>query len=107
MQQGQYTVYALVDAEGRTLAVNSDAFLADTEGWTAIDQGQGDRYHHAQGNYLPGPVMDHRGVCRYKLTEGEVTERTREEMDADYVPPVARPTAEELLDAMMGGIADA
>lgn len=34
-------------------------------------------------------------------------ERTAEEMDADYVPPVYKPSAEELLDALMEGIADA
>lgn len=62
---------------------------------------------HAQGNYLPGPVTDERGIPRYKLVDGEVVERTQEEMDADYVPPMVKPSAEELLDALMEGIANA
>lgn len=82
-----YGVYIKTDAEGRITGINSSAFLPDTAGWMKIDEGFGDKYHHAQGNYLPGPLMDDRGVYRYKLEDGQVVERTREEMDADYVPP--------------------
>ena len=31
-----------------------------------------------------GSLMDERNVYRYKYTDGEVIERTAEEMDADY-----------------------
>ncbi len=102
-----YKVYVRNDDAGRVIDVNSSAFIVDTTGWTKIDEGSGDRYHHAQGNYLPGPVFDERGIPRYKLVDGEVVERTQEEMDGEYVPPVAQPTAEELLAALMGGVSDA
>lgn len=102
-----YSVFVRADSEGRILEVNSSAFLSDTAGWTQIDEGVGDRYHHAQGNYLPWPVTDERGIPRYKLVDGEVVERTQEEMDADYTPPEVEPTAEELLAALMEGIANA
>ncbi len=82
-----YSVYIRTDESNRITAINSSAFLRDTEGWTLIDQGHGDRYAHAQGNYLPMPLVDDRGVCRFKLVEGVVTERTQEEMDADYTLP--------------------
>lgn len=55
-------VYAKADEDGRVIAINSDAFLTDTTGWVEIDHGTGDKYHHAQGNYLPGQLMDWRGV---------------------------------------------
>lgn len=87
MSVEEYTVYIRVDDAGRVVGVNSSAFVRGTNGWTAIDAGRGDRYHHAQGNYLPGPLVDERGICRYKLDGGAVVERTQEEMDADWVEP--------------------
>ena len=83
-----YKVYVRVDETGRVVSINSSAFLRDTDGMVEIDVGPGDRFHHAQGNYLPGPLMDGRGVFRYKLEGGNVVERTEEEMQADVKPPV-------------------
>ena len=83
----EYLVYIRVDDAGRVVDINSSAFLTDTDGWVQIDRGHGDRFHHAQGNYLPGPLMDERGVYRYKLADGAVVERTAEELDADWVEP--------------------
>ena len=94
MEKRTFTVYARADAEGRIVAVNSDAFLSDTDGWTAVDSGTGDRYHHAQGNYLPGPLRDERGIARYRLEGGAVAERTAGEMDAD----LAAQPAQEMTD---------
>ena len=102
-----YRVFALTDERDRILDINSDAFLADPAGWTQIDEGVGDRYHHAQGNYLPKSLYDERGIPRYKLVDGQVVERTQEEMEADYVPQQQNPTAEELLQALMEGIENA
>ena len=82
-----YGVYVRTDDTGRITAINSDAFLPNLTGWAKIDEGYGDRHHHAQGNYLDGPLYDERGICRYKLADGAVAPRTQEEMDADYVPP--------------------
>ena len=93
-------VYAKADDDGRVIAINSDAFLTDTSGWIEIDHGTGDKYRHAQGNYLPGQLMDWRGVYRYKLSGGAVVERTQEEMDSDYTPPEHRPTTEQRVDAL-------
>lgn len=90
-----YIVYGRMDDAGRLVAVNSSAYMSDTDGWMELDRGVGVRYHHAQGNYLPGPLMDERGIFRYKLVNGVVTERTKEEMDADYVPPEVNPTDTE------------
>ena len=91
-----YKVYARVDAEGRILAINSDAFLPDPSGWVLIDEGTGDRYHHAQGNYL-GPVMNESGVPMFKLVDGVVMRRTAAEMDAETMPAEEKPSLEERL----------
>lgn len=82
----EYKVYVRVDNDGRVVSINSSAFVLDTEGMVEIDHGPGDRYHHAQGNYLPGPLLDMRGICRYKMVDGALAERTAEEMEADVKP---------------------
>lgn len=107
METKPYGVYVKTDESGRITAINSDAFLPSLDGWIKIAEGYGDKHHHAQGNYLDKPIMDARGVYRYKLVDGEGVARTAAEMDADYVPPEPQTTAEELLSAMMEGIADA
>lgn len=91
----EYIVYVKTNSSGYITAVNSSAFLTDTTGWTEIDRGYGDKYHHAQGNYFPQPIMDERGVYRYKLVDGKPVERTASEMDADYVEPEPKPSTEE------------
>lgn len=105
-----YIVYIKPDDQNRIQAVNSSAFLHDTTSWREVDRGFDVKHHHAQGNYFPKPLYDDRGIHRY-MTEpvtvypdreaysvyeykGEqwgVYERTQEEMDADYIPPVPQP----------------
>lgn len=90
-----YVVYVKTDELGRITAVNSSAFLFNVEGWTEVDSGYGDKYHHAQGNYFDKPVLDERGIWRYRLVLGVPQERTREDMDADYVEHNHIPTYDE------------
>lgn len=75
-----YIVYVKHNEAGHITAVNSSAFLADTAGWTEIDCGCGDKYHHAQGNYFPEPILTKGGACRYKLVDGKTEECTAEEI---------------------------
>lgn len=106
----KYQVYIVIDGKNRIVSVDSSAFISDNTGWLQIDEGTGDRYYHAQGNYFPKPKFDERGIPRYAhVPDGSPKwrERTKEEMDADYVPPVSQPSAEELPNALMEGIADA
>lgn len=92
-----YHVYAQVDAQGRITAVNSSAFVSPEWG-TEIDQGCGDQYHHAQGNYFPQPIYTEDGIHRYKLVDGQAVERTEEEMEADRAAlPEPGPTEAEKL----------
>ena len=103
-------VLVQTDEAGRVTAINSDAFVSG-DGWTAIDEGEGDRYRHAQNNYLLEPLTDERGVYRYKLVDGLVVQRTQAEMDADFdARPAPEPTAEEkertLLKAQIQALSD-
>ena len=103
-------VLVQTDDAGRVTAINSDAFVSG-DGWTAIDEGEGDRYRHAQNNYLLKPLTDERGVYRYKLVDGLVVQRTQAEMDADYAArPAPEPTEDEkertLLRAQIQALSD-
>lgn len=103
-------VLVQTDDAGRVTAINSDAFVSG-DGWTAVDEGEGDRYRHAQNNYLLKPLTDERGVYRYKLVDGLVAQRTQDEMDADFdALPAPEPTAEEkertLLKAQIQALSD-
>lgn len=100
MEFKPYIVYVKTDGANRITAVNSNTFLTDTDGWTEIDSGYGDKYHHAQGNYFDKLLYDERGICRYKLVNGRPVERTQEEMDADYVPPEVKPTDAERISQL-------
>ena len=87
-------VLVQIDDAGRVTAINSDAFVSG-DGWTQIDEGEGDRYRHAQNNYLFEPLTDERGVYRYKLVDGLVAQRTQAEMDADFDALPAPPLTTE------------
>ena len=88
-----YKVYIQTDSSGGITAVNSSAFLSDTSGWTQIDEGSGDKYHHAQGNYFDKSAITGKGIYRYKLVDGAVVEKTDEEITAEENPTQ---TAEEI-----------
>ncbi len=78
-----FIVYARVDERNRVLELNSSAFLHSTEGWIAIDSGDGDKYHHAQGNYVKGPVRDVNAIPLYELSGGKIKQRKQADIDAD------------------------
>lgn len=76
----KYIVYVQINENDYITAVNSSAFLTDLTGWVEIDRGYGDRFHHAQGNYFPGPIITDGGAYRYKLVTGKPVECTAEEI---------------------------
>lgn len=106
MDMHPYIVYVKTDAQNRIQAVNSSAFLSDTDGWIEIDSGYDDKYHHAQGNYFPKPLYDDRGIMQYKLVDGEPVERTQDEMDADWIPPEPKPDPEERIADLEAAMAE-
>ena len=96
MELENYMVYVQMDGQNRIIAVNSSAFVGADWG-TEIDQGYGDKYHHAQGNYFPRPIYTEDGIPRYKLEEGKAVERTGGEVEADRLALSKRsPLAEDI-----------
>ena len=95
MDDIKYTVYAKTDNGNVITSINSSAFLSDVTDWTEIDEGEGDKYLHAQNNYLPDRLTDENGIFNYKLTDGKLKLRTAEEK----APELERITAaQEILE---------
>lgn len=98
-----YKVYIKTHENGIVIAINSSAFLSDTTGWIEIDEGEGDKYHHAQGNYLPLGLMTDDGIYNYKYLNGAIQERSAEEIQADREAQLPLPevmTLEEITAAL-------
>ena len=98
----EYIVYVKTNASGYITTVNSSAFLTDTAGWTEIERGYGDKYHHAQGNYFLKPIRTMGGAYRYKLVDGVPTECTAEEIAAqeEALKPVPTPSLENRVEVL-------
>ena len=103
-----HIVYIKTDEQNRITAVNSSAFIPNPSEWTEIDSGFGDKYHHAQGNYFEKPIIDDRGIWRYKLEDGKPVERTQKEMGADWEArpePVPKPNDADRIAALEAQLA--
>ena len=98
----EYIVYVKPNESGYITAANSSAFLLDTAGWTEIDSGYGDRYHHAQGNFFPQPIITDSGAYRYKLIDGMVTECSESEIleQEEAQKRNTPPTLQDRVDAL-------
>ena len=98
----EYIVYVKPNENDYITAVNSSAFLTDTTGWVQIDSGNGDKYHHAQGNYFPQPIITMGGAYRYKLVDGQPVECTAEEIAAqeEALKPVPTPSLENRVEVL-------
>lgn len=99
-------VYALPDGQGRITRLEGEYSLpADLTGWTLIEEGPPcDRLNLAQSHYLPHPLLTHDGLYRYKLVDGAVVERSKEDLEAERAErprPEVQPTAKELMDAIL------
>ena len=99
----EYIVYVKPNESGYITAVNSSAFLLDTTGWVEIYRGYGDKYHHAQGNYFPKPIITMGGAYRYKLVDGKPVECTAEEIthQEEALKPEALPSQLDIIEAQV------
>lgn len=101
-----YQVYVRTNDNRRITAVNSSGFISDASSWAKIDEGSGDRYYLAQGNYFEKALTDERGVYRYALNENnQPYELTQEQMDADYIPSEHVPSDAERIAALEAQLA--
>ncbi len=96
----KYIVYVKTDGRGVVVDINSSAFIAEQSGWTVIDNGTGDKYHHAQANYLPEGLTDENGIYNYKLVNGKPVLRTEEDKAPELAHIAAAREISELKDKL-------
>ena len=97
----EYKVYVSLQ-DGYITSINSEIFLSEEEiqTMTEIDQGQGDKYAHAQSQYLEKGLVDEQGRYNYKFVDGKVVEL--EEIDKPTIEePKAEPTEQEKINAQL------
>ena len=97
----EYIVYVKTDSSGVITAINSSAFISG-DGWTEIDCGEGDKYHHAQGNYLERGIAGDDGIYNYKLVDGVPVFRS----DEEKAPERARIAAQAEISRLKRNLAD-
>lgn len=99
--ENEYKVYVSLQ-DGYITSINSDIFLSEEEmsTMTEIDQGQGDKYSHAQSQYLEKELVDEHGRYNYKFVEGKLVEIA--EADKPTIEePKAVPTEQDKINAQL------
>lgn len=97
----EYKVYVSLQ-EGYITSINSEIFLSQEEidTMTEIDKGQGDKYAHAQSQYLEKGLFDEHGRYNYKYVDGKVIEVA--EVDKPTIKePEQQATAQDKIEAQV------
>ncbi len=92
-----YDIYIKVNNDNCVTSINSNIFIDNLNDWILVDSNvQGDKGAHAQGNYLPKPLTTSEGYYRYKYDNGNVIERSEDEINSDAFPDVISQKKSEL-----------
>ena len=100
-------VYIKIDENNCITEIDSSIFLDNTENYIQIDEGTGDKYAHAQGNYLKKPLTDSKGRCNYKYINNKITELKEEEKESLFpIQEEIKVSNEERLQALEDALID-
>lgn len=102
MENNKIKVYARLDSNNCVIEIASSIQPIDFTAWIEIDEGTGDKYAHAQGNYFDvkngeKPLIDNQGRCNYKYIDSKVMELTDEEKETLFPVVKPQPSAQEEL----------
>lgn len=106
MENMKSKVYVLLNEDNRIIRCEGGYTMQNIQNiddWVFIDEGTGDKYNHAQGNYFPLPLITNSGAYRYKLVDGKPVECTAEEIKAQEEANVrpAKPTQLDRVEAQV------
>lgn len=108
MDENLIKVYVKLDSNNIIIDIISDSESSITgesiDRWTQIDKGLGDKYSHAQGNYLDGRLIDLNSRYNYKLVDNKPVKLTDEEKESLFPTPVTQPTTDETLSREIANI---
>jgi hypothetical protein len=74
MEYNKIKVYIKINEENEVIEINSKIFIKDTSNWIFIDEGEGDKYAHAQSQYFAKPLITDNGTYQYRYVNGQVRE---------------------------------
>ena len=96
-----YKVYVKLNEDKCITLIDSEIFLTNEEiqTMTEIDKGQGDKYAHAQSQYLEKGLIDEHGRYNYKYVEGKVVEVA--EGDKLTIEEKTVPTEQQKINAQL------
>lgn len=97
-----YKVYIELNSDNDITSINSELFLSQEEkaNMNLIDEGEGDKYVHAQGQYLEKGLIDEHGRYNYKFAEGKLVEISEDEK-SEIVQPEQQATAQDKIEAQV------
>lgn len=97
-----YKVYIELNSDNDITSINSELFLSQEEkaNMNLIDEGEGDKYVHAQGQYLEKGLIDEHGRYNYKFAEGKIVEISEDEK-SEIVQPDQQATAQDKIEAQV------
>ena len=98
--ENKIKVYIKLDSNKCITDINSSIFLKDMRNYICISEGQGDKYSHAQGNYLEKPLIDFKGRYNYKYVDNSIIELTEEEKESLF-PIQQQITEQEKINAQL------
>lgn len=97
-----YKVYIELNNDKQVTSINSEIFLTEDEiqEMINIDEGEGDKYVHAQSQYLEKGLIDEYGRYNYKFTEGKVVEISENEKP-EITKPEQQATTQDKIEAQV------
>lgn len=101
MENIKIKVYVKINENNIITDINSSIFLNNIEGYMQIDEGSGDKYAHAQGNYLEKSLVDESGRFNYKFEDGKVLELTEEEKNTLFPKTEVPPSKQEEINSAL------
>lgn len=101
MEENTIKVYIKTNENNIITDINSSIFLNSIEGYTQIDEGSGDKYAHAQGNYLEKYLVDESGRYNYKFEDGKILELTEEEKNVLFKKPEVATSKQEKINSSL------
>ena len=101
MENMKVKVYIKSNENNIITDINSSIFLHNVEGYIQIDEGSGDKYAHAQGNYLEKSLVDESGRFNYKFEDGKILELTEEEKNTLFPKTEVQPSKQEEINSAL------
>lgn len=69
-------VYIKINSNNEIVDIGSSIFISNTDGWIKVDEGYGDKFAHAQSQYLSNSLVDEiSGEYNYLYTDNELKQK--------------------------------